>query len=177
VDFIIRKALMAERQAIQNLIAVSARELSRNDYSDVEIEAALRAIFGVDTSLIQDGTYFVAEHNGQLIGCGGWSRRKTLFGGDQYSARDTTELNPKTDAARIRAFFIHPEFARKGVGRSILARCESEAGEHGFRKLELMSTLPGINFYEACGYERVQPTTLELSDATIGFVVMRKAII
>ena len=168
---------MADRLNIQSLIALSARELSRNDYSDVEIEAALRAIFGVDSSLIEDGTYFVAEHNEQLIGCGGWSRRKTLFGGDQFSDRDTSELNPKTDAARIRAFFIHPEFARKGVARSILARCESEAIEHGFRELELMSTLPGINFYEACGYVRVQPTTLELGDATIGFVVMRKAII
>lgn len=177
MDFTIRKAVITERQNIQNLIEASARGLSRDDYSDVEIEAALRAIFGVDSRLIEDGTYFVAEHKGRLIGCGGWSRRKTLFGGDQFSDRDAGVLDPQTDAAKIRAFFIHPEFARKGVARSILTRCEAEAVEHGFRKLELMSTLPGIKFYEACGYERVQPTTLGVGDVTVGFVVMRKAII
>src|SRR5690349_9093616 len=147
---IIRHATLADREAISRLIAESARGLSRLHYDNQQIDTAIATVFGVDTDLIEDGTYLVAEISETLVGCGGWSRRKTLFGGDQYSARDAGYLNPETEAAKIRAFFIHPDHARKGIGRAILARCEEEAGAQGFRSLELMATLPGVEFYKSC---------------------------
>ena len=174
VDYAIRKARLEERDAIQLLIIESARRLSRDDYTDDQIEAAIKAVFGVDTSLILDGTYFVAESAGMLVGCGGWSRRRTLFGGDQFADRDTSELDPQTEPARIRAFFIHPKFARQGIARAILDRCESEARAFGFRSLELMSTLPGIEFYRACGYEDVEPAVYDAEGVKLEFMIMRK---
>ena len=173
VDYEIRKAIIAEREEIQRLISKSARHLSP-EYSHEQIETALKQIFGVDSSLIEDGTYFVAESGGQLIGCGGWSRRRTLFGGDQFADRDTSELDPQSDPAKIRAFFVHPNFSRQGIARAILSRCEIEARNYGFRSLELMSTLPGIKLYEACGFEKGQPVGLDFDGVTIQFVVMRK---
>jgi len=152
MDYSIRKASLADREAIQRLIAESARGLSREHYDDAQIEAAIATVFGVDSDLIDDGTYFVVESAGELIGCGGWSRRHTLFGGDQYVSRDTSYLDPSLEPAKIRAFFIHPGHARKGVGRALLDRCESEAWAHGFRALELMATLPGVKFYQSCGF-------------------------
>ena len=110
---------MDDRSAIQQLIAESARYLSREHYNDAQIEAAIATVFGVDTDLIEDGTYFVAESAGVMVGCGGWSRRKTLFGGDQYSSRDKGYLDPESERAKIRAFFIHPNHARKGIARAI----------------------------------------------------------
>jgi len=166
---------MDEREAIQQLIAASARLLSREHYSDAQIEAAIATIFGVDTTLIEDGTYFVAEIEGQLAGSGGWSKRKTLFGGDQYSSRDVDYIDPETEPAKIRAFFIHPDHARKGVARAILSRCEDEARAQGYRALELMSTLPGIEFYKSCGFVETGTLTLDLTDAVkLDFVPMRK---
>jgi GNAT superfamily N-acetyltransferase len=175
VDFLIRKARLEERTAIECLIVESARHLSRADYTDKQIEAAIKAVFGVDSSLISDGTYFVAENSGSLIGCGGWSHRRTLFGGDQFTDRDSSELDPRTDAARIRAFFVHPDFARQGIARAILSRCETEARAHGFRSLELMSTLPGVKLYQSCGYEKVDAAAYEVEGVVIDFVVMRKS--
>jgi GNAT superfamily N-acetyltransferase len=173
----IRKATMDERDALKDLIAASARLLSREHYSDAQIEAAIAGVFGVDTDLIDDGTYLVAEIDGQLAGCGGWSRRKTLFGGDQYSSRDTGYLDPKSEAAKIRAFFIHPAHARKGIGRAILSRCEDEARAHGFRALELMATLPGIEFYKSCGFVEIGNFDLDLTDTVkLELVPMRKEI-
>src|SRR6267378_6450945 len=137
MHYVIRKATLADRDAIADLIKDSARSLSRADYSDAQIEGAIATVFGVDTNLIIDGTYFVADSAGALIGCGGWSKRKTLFGGDQYSTRDAGELDPETEPAKIRAFFIHPDHARKGIARAILETCEAEAGASGFRTLEL----------------------------------------
>jgi len=174
VDYQIRKALISERDKIQELIVNSARQLSREDYSNSQIEAAIRQVYGVDTNLIDDGTYFVAEKDGELIGCGGWSRRRTLFGGDQFSNRDSSELDPQTEPAKIRAFFVHPDFARQGIARAILFRCEAEARTCGFRSLELMSTLPGIKLYEACGFEKAEPAEHEVDGVTIPFVVMNK---
>jgi N-acetylglutamate synthase-like GNAT family acetyltransferase len=177
VDYIIRKALLDDCESIQKLIAESARGLSREDYSDSQIEGAIATVFGVDTTLIHDGTYFVAEAEGKLIGCGGWSKRKTLFGGDQFVSRDSGTLDPQTEPAKIRAFFIHPEWSRKGIARAILSRCESEASACGFRSLELMATLPGVKFYEACGYAAVARDDLEMKDGiTLGLVQMRKSI-
>lgn len=152
MHFEVRRATLEDREAITRLIAESARQLSREHYADPQIEGAIASVFGVDSDLIEDGTYFVAEQDGTLIGCGGWSRRKTLFGGDQFSNRDAGMLDPATDPAKIRAFFVHPEHARKGVARAILSVCEREAKAHGFGALELMATLPGVDFYQASGY-------------------------
>src|SRR3954465_9855773 len=147
MDFKIRPATLSDRPAIAELIADSARGLSRADYSDAQIEGAIKTVFGVDTALIQDGTYFVVEGDGKLLGCGGWSKRKTLFGGDQFPARDASELDPQTEPAKIRAFFIRPDHARKGIGRALLSTCEDAARAQGFQSLELMSTLPGVKLY------------------------------
>lgn len=145
------------------------------DYSDEQIEGAIATVFGVDTNLIIDGTYFVAESSGTLIGGGGWSKRRTLFGGDQYATRDASQLDPKTEPAKIRAFFIHPEHARKGIARAILAACEREARSSGFRAIELMSTLPGIKLYRACGYDGENRVELKVGDGiTIGLLPMTK---
>jgi GNAT superfamily N-acetyltransferase len=175
MDYIIRKATLNDRSAITDLIEASARHLSRADYSTEEIEGAIATVFGVDTNLILDGTYFVADRAGELIGCGGWSKRRTLFGGDQYNSRDASELDPKTEPAKIRAFFVHPDYARKGIGRAILTACEVEARVAGFLALELMSTLPGIKLYRACGYEGADRIELEVgAGLSIGLVPMRK---
>ncbi|HEX6717965.1 MAG TPA: GNAT family N-acetyltransferase [Pyrinomonadaceae bacterium] len=172
---IIRKATMDEREAIQQLIAESARRLSREYYNDAQIEAAIAMVFGVDTNLIEDGTYFVAASEGELVGCGGWSKRKNLFGGDQYESRDAGYLDPQSEPARIRAFFIHPDHARKGIARAILSRCEDEARAQGFRALELMATLPGIEFYKSCGFSETGNFDLELTKGVkLELVPMRK---
>lgn len=171
----IRLATLDDREAIKKLIAESARHLSRDYYNDAQIDAAIASVFGVDTDLIEDGTYFVAEIDGALAGCGGWSRRKTLFGGDQYESRDTGYLDPATDFAKIRAFFIHPGHARKGIARAILARCEEEAKAHGFEGFELMATLPGIEFYKSCGFLEQGNLDLNLTPGVkLELVPMRK---
>ena len=175
MDYVIRKATLADRDDIAQLIKDSARSLSRADYSDEQIEGAIATVFGVDTNLILDGTYFIADCAGTLIGCGGWSKRKTLFGGDQYSTRDPGELDPKSEPAKIRAFFIHPEHARKGIARAILEACETEARAGGFQALELMSTLPGLRLYRACGYQGEDRVELDVGGGlTISLVPMRK---
>ena len=175
MDYEVRQATLDDREAITRLIADSARHLSREHYDDVQIEAAIASVFGVDSTLIEDGTYFVAEQDGTLIGCGGWSKRKTLYGGDQFSDRDTAMIDPTSEPSRIRAFFVHPEHARKGVARAILSVCEREAKAHGFRALELLSTLPGLKFYEANGYSPIGNFDLELANGVkIPFVPMRK---
>jgi GNAT superfamily N-acetyltransferase len=166
---------MEEREAIRELIVESARRLSREHYNDQQIETAIVTVFGVDTDLIEDGTYFVAEIEGQLAGCGGWSKRKTLFGGDQYSSRNAGYLDPQSEPAKIRAFFIHPSHARKGVARAILSHCETEARAQGFRALELMATLPGIEFYKSCGFSATGDFDLELTEGVkLELVPMRK---
>jgi GNAT superfamily N-acetyltransferase len=175
MDFILRKANLVDRPAITQLIELSARGLGRDEYSDEQIEAALAGVFGVDSDLIRDGTYFVAEASGALVGCGGWSKRRTLFGGDQYAGRESAELDPGREAARIRAFFVHPAWARRGIGRAILERCETEARAGGFRALELMATLPGLKLYRAHGYVGSERVTYDLGRGLrIDFVPMRK---
>jgi N-acetylglutamate synthase-like GNAT family acetyltransferase len=174
MEVVLRKATLADRPAISRLIEMSARGLSLEDYSREQVEAAIHGIFGVDSELIRDGTYFVAEAEGQMAGCGGWSKRRTLFGGDQYAERESEELDPAHDAAKIRAFFVHPDWARKGIGRAILERCEQEARASGFRSLELMATLPGLKFYRSLGYVGSERRTLDVAGCTIDFVPMRK---
>jgi GNAT superfamily N-acetyltransferase len=112
-----------------------------------------------------------------LAGCGGWSRRRTLFGGDRYAVRDSGELDPESEPAKIRAFFVHPDHARRGIARAILSACEAEAEAHGFRSVELMATLPGLRLYEACGYGRGERVEYEVGDGVrIPFVPMRKVL-
>ncbi|MCD9185118.1 MAG: GNAT family N-acetyltransferase [Pyrinomonadaceae bacterium] len=154
MSFTIRKAVFADQTGIENLIAESVRGLSREDYDARQIEFSIKTVFGVDTELIADETYFVAEtEDGKIAGCGGWSKRKTLYGASVYAhSRNSELLNPETDAAKIRAFFIHPDFARKGIGKAILEKCETEAKAHGFKSAEMMATLPGVKLYAVCGY-------------------------
>ncbi|MDE3056809.1 MAG: GNAT family N-acetyltransferase [Bacteroidota bacterium] len=175
MEYLIRKANLDDCKKIRKLIALSARELSAQDYTHEQIEGALQGAFGVDTQLIKDGTYFVVEVSKGIIGCGGWSRRKTLFGGDGQEKRDSSELDPKKDSAKIRAFFVHPDWARKGIGRAILEKCESEAALCGFHSLELMATLPGERFYSACGFAGSKRIRYELpSRVIIEFIPMKK---
>jgi GNAT superfamily N-acetyltransferase len=175
---LIRKAKLEERDAMRQLIAESARHLSRAHYDDQQIETAIATVFGVDTDLIEDGTYFVVEIDGTLVGCGGWSKRKTLFGGDQYTSRDAGYLDPTSEAAKIRAFFIHPDHARKGIARALLNHCEAEARAQGFSALELMATLPGIEFYKSCGFTETGNFDLQLTEAVkLELVPMRKELL
>ena len=148
----LRKATLADVPALNALIARSARGLSTADYRTEQIEGALRGAFGVDTQLLADETYFVVEDGGQIVGCGGWSFRATLFGGDARAGRDSSTLDPKTQAAKIRAFFVDPGSARRGIGSLLLDRCEKEARAHGYARVELMATLPGVKLYAARGY-------------------------
>src|SRR5262245_21139766 len=170
-----RRATADDVPSIERLVEMSARGLSRADYTAVQIEAALSSALGVDSQLVRDGTYFVAEAAGDLVACGGWSKRTTLFGGDKEPGRQPAMLDPMRDAARIRAFFVHPDYARQGLGRVMLALCESEARASGFRSAELMATLPGERLYAACGYESLQPVEHTLpGGVSIRFVPMRK---
>lgn len=173
----LRAATRADQEALRHLIARSARELGAQDYRSEQIEGALRGAFGVDTQLIDDGTYFVVETAGKLVGCGGWSRRRTLFGGDAHRERDAAELDPRVDAAKIRAFFVDPDHARRGIGRALLERCESEARARGFRRFELMGTLPGVRLYRALGYRPGAMVHYPVADGvTIEFIPMSKEI-
>ena len=175
VSFTLRKATPEDVPVLERLIAESGRVLSRGDYTNEQIEAALRAAWGVDSELIRDGTYFVAEAEGAIVACGGWSRRGTLFGGDAQPGRHSALLDPATDAARIRAFFVRPDWARRGIARAILARCEAEARAQGFHAAELVATLPGERLYRALGYAGDRRVSYPLPDGlTIDFVPMRK---
>ena len=173
----VRNATLADRDVLRDLIARSARELSAADYRPEQVEGALQGAFGVDSQLILDGTYFVVEENGVIVGCGGWSYRKTLFGGDKRPERDAAELDPRTDPAKIRAFFVDPGHARKGIGTMLLEKCESEARLRGFTRVELMSTLPGIRLYSARGYAGIHQVQYEVSPGVaIEFLPMSKHI-
>ena len=163
----LRLASLEDIPALSALIERSARALSEGFYSAAETDAAIRYVFGVDTQLILDGTYFAAERAGMLTGCGGWSHRRTLYGGDQRPVGGHDNLDPATEAARIRAFFVAPEAARQGVGREILAACESAAVTAGFTRFELMATLPGVPFYKASGYRESEEVLDPLPDGTV----------
>ena len=178
MDYRLRKAASADAPAIAALIAHSIRQLGTKDYTPAQIEAALTGAFGVDTSLIRDQTYFVVvTDTGALVACGGWSKRRTLFGSDTRAERDDGWLDPQVEAAKIRAFFVDPAHVRRGLGRLILEHSEAEAVRSGFSRLELMATLPGKRLYERCGYSAGEPVSYGLPDGErISFVPMWKAV-
>lgn len=155
-DIRCRLATDADIPAISTLMEQAIAALQR-DYLTPDEIAASRLSMGLDTQLIADRTYFVAEQAGELAGCGGWSFRATLFGGDASAvARDARTLDPARDAARIRAMYTHPGFVRRGVGRVVLAACEAAARSAGFERLEMMATLAGEPLYRACGYHVIE---------------------
>lgn len=177
MNFRLRTAKTSDSDSIELLIAASARTLGLPDYSPEQIEGTLVTVFGVDTQLIADQTYFVVESGRLLVGCGGWSYRETLFGSDLEQSRSSTPVNPETGAAKIRAFFVKPEFSRMGIGSMIMHKCEEEALRTGFRKLELMATLPGKKLYEKHGFVAGEPIHYPLGGhLTIEFVPMYKEI-
>jgi len=174
----LRIATRDDVPSLSTLIVDSARELSRGFYSDAETAAAIRYVFGLDTALIDDQTYYVAELDGFLAGCGGWSRRNTLYGGDQRPVGEASLLDPAKDAARIRAFFVAPSAARRGVGRALLDECSRAANASGFRELTLMATLPGVPFYAALGFTPDEDVVDVLPDGTpLRFVRMSRRIV
>ena len=162
----IRKAIPADVPCLRKVIDASVRGLQLAYYSQSQIEGALASVYGVDSQLIADGTYFVAEvlqtQICEIVGCGGWSKRKTLYGGDQFAGREDSLLDPAQDAAKIRAFFVHPDWARRRIGTLILDACENAAREAGFTRLEMGATLSGVDFYRAKGYETVETQQVPL---------------
>jgi GNAT superfamily N-acetyltransferase len=179
--FQIRSAIAADIPAIEQLIVQSVRGLQAQDYSPAQREGALGTVFGVDSRLIADRTYLVVEAlstDGKttLAGCGGWSKRKTLFGGDHGSGREDDLLDPLRDSAKIRAFFVHPDWARRGIATRILTACENAAGQAGFRSFELGATLTGERLYRARGYEAIDRIEVPLvNGASLPIVRMWKA--
>ena len=176
----VRQAIAADIPVLHALIEASVRELQAEDYTLAQIESALQTVFGVDSQLIADGTYFVAEAKPVesqpiSVGCGGWSKRRTLYGGDQYRGREDSLLDPKRDGAKIRAFFVHPKWARRGIGGLILQVCEEAARSAGFTRLEMGATLSGIAFYRAKGYVEVENEAVPLGNGeTLAIVKMAK---
>ena len=159
--------------ALRALMEAAIVELQK-PFLDARQISASRAIMGLDTQLIDDRTYFMVELDGELAGCGGWSRRATLYGGDQTPGRDAALLDPAKDAARVRAMYTDPRHARRGVGRAILALCEDAARTEGFRRVELMATLSGIPLYRACGYEAGETIFDDRGGAPVPLVRMTK---
>jgi len=173
----IRLATPADIPALRELIDASVRGLQAADYTQVQIEAALKTVYGVDSQLIADGTYFVAEtvpsENAapEIVGCGGWSKRKTLFGGDHWTGRHDALLDPTQDGAKIRAFFVHPAWARRGIGSMILEACENAARSAGFSQFEMGATLSGVPFYKVKGYEAAENLEVPLAGGESMIVV------
>ena len=168
----LRKATSADVPRLREVIEASVRGLQAADYSPAQIEGALQSVYGVDSQLIADGTYLVAELMNQqsqleIIACGGWSKRQTLFGGDQFAGREDSLLDPARNAAKIRAFFVHPNWARRGIGSLILEACENAAREAGFTRLEMGATLSGVPFYLSKGYAEIENQEAPLANGEV----------
>lgn len=179
-QFLLRHATAMDIPALRSLIELSVRGLQKDDYSPAQIDGALGHALGLDTQLIEDRTYFVAEaiqQGGTIVGCGGWSNRKTLFGSDHGPNRENAFLDPKTDAAKIRAIFVHPRWARKGLGTLILKHCEEAAQRAGFSALEMGSTLTGVPLYTLKGYVPRESVAVPLPNGeTLPIIYMVKAL-
>jgi len=167
----IRRAVAADIPVLRELIEASVRGLQARDYTPTQLESALKTVYGVDSQLIADGTYFVAEaeevnvdREPFIAGCGGWSKRKTLYGGDRWTGREDELLDPLCDAAKIRAFFVHPAWARRGIGSKILESCESAARAAGFTRFEMGATLTGVPMYRARGYVELEHLEVPLTN-------------
>src|SRR5271169_3340826 len=174
--FALRLATMDDLAILRQLVADSVWVLQAGEYSDAQREAAIRLVYGVDTQLIRDGTYFAVEHKGEIVACGGWSRRKTLFGGDQHSpSREPEVLDPAREPAKIRAFFVKPGWERKGIGSALVRACEQAALAEGFHEIEMASTLTGVALYSAHGYQEVERIDVPLEHGlTITVIRMAK---
>ena len=170
-----RLALRDDLEPLKALMEAAISELQKPFLGANQI-ASSRAIMGLDTQLIDDGTYFIVEIDGELAGCGGWSRRATLYGGDQTSGRSAALLDPTTDAARVRAMYTHPSHVRRGVGRLILSLCEAAAEAEGFRTIELMATMAGEPLYRACGYHPLEHVSDDRGGAAVPLLRMRKSL-
>ena len=171
-----RLSTLADLGNLRMLMDAAITELQKPFLDSGQIESS-RTIMGLDTQLIEDGTYFVVEANGQVAGCGGWSRRSTLYGGDQTPGRNAALLNPRLDPAKVRAMYTYPTYARQGVGRLILSLCESAARSEGFLKVELMATMSGEPLYRACGYEAVERILDERGGAPVPLIRMHKELL
>ncbi len=170
-----RLATSDDVPALEDLIPLSVRTLQAPYYSAAQMAAAMGPVFGVDRQLINDGTYFVVENADVIIGCGGWSQRKSLFGADNARSGEDAMLDPATDPARIRAFFIHPDWARRGIGKAILTACESAIIAAGFPQAELVATLAGEPLYRVCGYREIERYEVPMSGGlTLPVVRMTK---
>jgi GNAT superfamily N-acetyltransferase len=175
MNLTLRQAIPADVPTLRALIDASVRELQASDYTSAQIEGALQSVYGVDSQLIADGTYFVVESEAAVVGCGGWSKRKTLFGGDRWTDREDALLNPQRDAAKIRAFFVHPKWVRRGIGSMILEACEKAASAAGFTRCEMGATLTGVPLYRARGYVAVETLEAPLAnEETLTVVRMEK---
>jgi GNAT superfamily N-acetyltransferase len=190
MSLVVRRAGLGDVGPLRALIDRSVRGLQSKEYSPAQIEQALATVYGVDTQLIEDGTYYVAEVDrpdsdaegeghapapGLIVASGGWSKRRTLFGGDQFSKREDSLLDPRHDAAKIRAFFVHPDWARRGIGSLILDACERAAFDAGFDRLEMGATLTGVPFYRARGYVECGRLVVPLPrDESLAIVRMEK---
>ena len=172
-----RLAVETDLPALKALMALAIDELQKGFLDEAQIVAS-RQVMGLDTQLVADRTYFMVEENGVLAGCGGWSRRATLYGGDHSTAlRDAALLDPARDAARVRAMYTHPAFARRGVGRLILSLCEAAAAREGFARVQLMATLSGEPLYRACGYREIERTgAAPVNGVVVPLILMGKPI-
>lgn len=169
-QFGIRIAELADVPSLHRLIELSVRSLQASDYTPRQIEGALGTALGLDTQLILDATYFVAyllDSPDTPVACGGWSNRRTLFGSDGGSNRNASRLDPHTDAARIRAIFVHPDWARRGLGSLMLQHCESEAQHAGFQRFEMGSTLTGVPLYRLRGYTELERVNVPLPNGEV----------
>jgi GNAT superfamily N-acetyltransferase len=166
MNLTLRQAVPADISVLPALIDASVRGLQAAEYTPAQIEGALQTVYGVDRQLIADGTYYVveAEAKPEIFGCGGWSKRKTLFGGDHWTGREDSMLNPQHDAAKIRAFFVHPDWARRGIGSMILEACERAAAAAGFTRFEMGATLTGVPLYRARGYVALENLEVPLKN-------------
>ena len=172
---VLRVAHLEDMPVLKDLIAASVRGLQHTDYSEAQIEGALGPVYGTDRAMIGDGTFFVVQNGSTIVGCGGWSRRRTAFGSDDSPVKDDSFLDPELDRAKIRGFFVHPGWARQGIATRILLACEEAARGAGFSRFELVSTLTGVPLYVRHGYVEVKRVTLTLPNSeSYAAVRMRK---